>query len=124
VEPARVQREPARRLPPQIEPGRVSGLPPGIAGRPRPEVNKSANASSGNNPPRCSARNANTPPLGSRCPATEPTSHKSRCGSSRPCTNPSSPATTSWPRRPAASYRIVQQSPSAPTAAESQPCRC
>ncbi len=46
----------------------------GIDGRPRPDGNRSANASSGNNRFRCAARNANTDPGGSRCPAHDSTS--------------------------------------------------
>ena len=42
----------------------------------------------GNNRERCSARNANTLPAGSRCPATDSTSSSSRCESDAPCTNP------------------------------------
>ncbi len=79
-----IQREPARRLPPQITPGRLSSLRVGTVvrtcstitdaitlagtdGRPRPDGNKSAKSSSVNNSPRCAARNANMLPAGTRC---------------------------------------------------------
>jgi hypothetical protein len=50
----------------------------GTLGRPRPDGNRSANNSSGNNSRRCPARNANTLPGLSRCPATDSTSNRSR----------------------------------------------
>ncbi len=50
----------------------------GTLGRPRPDRNRSANNSSGNNSRRCPARNANTLPAFSRCPATDSTSSRSR----------------------------------------------
>ncbi len=50
----------------------------GTDGRPRPEGNRSANISSGNSRLRCSARNANTLPGLSRCPATDSASNNSR----------------------------------------------
>ena len=39
-----------------------------------------------NNRSRCSARNLNTLPTGSRCPANDSTSNTSRCGLDPPCT--------------------------------------
>jgi len=62
----------------------------GTLGCPRPDGNRSANITSGNTSSRCAARNANTAPEGSRCPATDSTSNSSRCGSLRPCTQRSS----------------------------------
>ena len=50
----------------------------GTLGRPRPDGNRSANIASGNSSRRCAARNANTLPGGSRCPATDSTSNRSR----------------------------------------------
>ncbi len=50
----------------------------GTDGRPRPDGNRSANISSGNNTPRCSARNANTLPGLNKCPATDSASNNSR----------------------------------------------
>ncbi len=41
---------------------------PGTDGRPRPEGNKSANSSAGNNRCRCSASSPYTDPSGTRCP--------------------------------------------------------
>ncbi len=60
----------------------------GKLGRPRPDGNRSSNIDAGNNLPRCSARNTNTLPAGSRCPASDSTSNSSRCGSLQPCTTP------------------------------------
>ncbi len=81
--PGPVGRVPARGLPAQVERERLDrldrltvGMPVqykdcststevmtsgGIEGRPRPEGNRSANISGGNNRSRCSAGNANTP---------------------------------------------------------------
>src|SRR5665647_1811225 len=81
-----------------------------IDGRPRPEVNRSANAPSGNNRWRCSAKNANTDPAGSRCPANDSASPNSRCPSSRPCIYQGSQPTHPAHRR----HTFVQQSPRAP----------
>ena len=95
VKRPRRHRQPARRLPPQIEGDRVHRLAIGQpvqrlqrdhrghhigrhTGRPRPDGNRSANISSGNNSRRCAARNANTLPGFSRCPATDSTSSRSR----------------------------------------------
>src|SRR4051794_1825255 len=80
----------------------------GTDGRPRPDRNKSSNMLSGNSSPRCAARNANTLPTASRCPANDSTSSNSRCGSLRPCTPPASgPAPPSRAR----DTHFVQQSP-------------
>ncbi len=49
----------------------------GSDGRPVRDGNRSAVNSSGNSSRRCSARNANTLPSGSRCPATSPASQRS-----------------------------------------------
>ena len=50
----------------------------GTDGRPDADGNRSANIPSGNNSRRCAARNANTLPGFSRCPATDSTSNRSR----------------------------------------------
>ena len=70
---------------------------------------------------RCSARNPNTLPVGSRCPVTESASNNSRRGSENPCIPTLSPTTTPVTRnntrhtrhrsqRPA--HRILQRAPS------------
>ena len=81
----------------------------GCDGRPRPDGNRSANASSGNRRRRCSARNAYTESAGTRCDTNAAASNNSTFGSELPCIPQFS---FTPPKIASLSPRIVQQSPS------------
>ena len=98
IKPAMIQREPARRLPPQITPGRLRRLGVGVIMQhlqhhhrrdharrhrrpPRPRREQVREVLLGEQLPRCAARNANMLPSGTRCPTSACAS--SNCRSAR-----------------------------------------
>ena len=88
----------------------------GSDGRPVPEGNKSAVNESGNSSPRCSARNANTLPGGTRCPATAAASSSSRSCLLRPCITPIIPDDRTHCRQTPDPIRVIQSRPRPPYA--------
>ena len=103
IEARVIQREPARRLPPQVTAGRLGRLRVGVVMQhlqaPSPTPSRSPAPTAGpaptgtsprnphhrTGPARCAARNANMLPAGTRCPTSAPASSNCRSIRSLPC---------------------------------------